>query len=190
MFRKLKRRTKKKTDYRQRLSLLKSGKPRLVVRKGLKNILVQIIKYEPEGDKILLSMLSKNLKKFGWLADYSNIPASYLTGLLLGCNALKKNIREVVADIGLQRSTKENKIYALVKGCIDAGLKIHIDEKIMPSDERIKGKYIEEYAKILKQTNPDKYKKQFSSYLNNKIEPEEISKHFEEVKKRIINELK
>jgi len=190
MFRKLKRRTKKKTDYRQRLSLLKSGKPRLVVRKGLKNILAQIIKYEPEGDKILLSMLSKNLKKFGWLADYSNIPASYLTGLLLGRNALKKNIREVVADIGLQRSTKENKIYALDKGCIDAGLKIHIDEKIMPSDERIKGKYIEEYAKILKQTNPDKYKKQFSSYLNNKIEPEEISKHFEEVKKRIINELK
>lgn len=189
MFKKLKRRREKKTDYYQRLRLLKSGKLRLVVRKSLRNMLVQIVKYEPDGDKTILTIMTKHLRKFGWKGG-NNVSSAYLTGLLVGFEALKRGIREAILDIGLQRSTKGNKIYALVKGCNDAGFKVPVGEKVLPSDERIKGKHIEEYAKILKETNPEGYKKQFSGYLKNGLKPEEFTKHFEEVKNKIIESYK
>ena len=44
-----------RTDYRKRLSLVKSRLPRLVVRKSLKNTLAQIIEFHENGDKIILS---------------------------------------------------------------------------------------------------------------------------------------
>ncbi|MCD6092515.1 MAG: 50S ribosomal protein L18 [Candidatus Aenigmarchaeota archaeon] len=189
MFKRLKRRREKKTDYAQRLKLLKSGKPRLVVRVSLKNVLMQIVQYEPRGDKILTSILTKDLKKFGWLGG-CNLPAAYLTGLLAGYKILKKGINEAILDIGLQMSTKGNKIYAAVKGCKDAGLRIPIGENIIPSEERINGKSIENYARLLKENDPERYEKQFSSYLKNGLKPENISKHFEEVKNKIIDNFK
>ena len=60
-----KRRREGKTDYRKRLKLLKSKKPRLVVRKSLKHVRAQIIKYSPKGDETLVSATSEELKKFG-----------------------------------------------------------------------------------------------------------------------------
>jgi len=42
----LKRRRKKKTNYKKRLALLKSEKARLVIRKSLSNISVQLINFE------------------------------------------------------------------------------------------------------------------------------------------------
>jgi len=42
-----------RTDYRKRLSLVKSRLPRLVVRKSLKNTLAQIIEFHENGDKII-----------------------------------------------------------------------------------------------------------------------------------------
>ena len=41
-----KRKREGKTDYKKRLKLLSSSKPRLVIRKSLKNMTVQIIEYE------------------------------------------------------------------------------------------------------------------------------------------------
>ncbi|MDP6704490.1 MAG: hypothetical protein QF775_03320, partial [archaeon] len=60
------RRKSNQTDYRKRLSLLKSGKPRLVVRKSLKNIQVQLVNYTDSGDTILASASSTELNKLGW----------------------------------------------------------------------------------------------------------------------------
>ena len=61
-----KRKLQGKTDYRKRLVLLKSGKPRLVVRKSLNNISTQIIAYETAGDKVLVAATSRELLKLGW----------------------------------------------------------------------------------------------------------------------------
>ncbi len=58
-----KRRWQQKTDYRARLKLLKSGLPRFVVRRGHNNIHIQIIRYEPAGDKTILEDISSNLKE-------------------------------------------------------------------------------------------------------------------------------
>ena len=189
MFRKLKRRREQKTDYYQRLRLLKSGKLRLVVRRSLRNMLVQIVEYHPEGDRILTTIMTKHLRKFGWKGG-NNIPSAYLTGLLVGFEALKRGIKEAILDLGLHRSTPGNKIYALVKGCNDAGLKIPLGEKVLPSEDRIKGKHIEEYAKALKESDPERYRKQFSNYIKNGLNPEEFSKHFDEIKNKIIEEYK
>ncbi len=134
-----------KTDYNQRFELLKSEKPRLVVRKTNKRIIGQIIKYEPNGDKTLITVTSDMLKKYGWTYSFKSVPASYLTGLLLGVMAIHKNINEAVLDIGLNVSTKGNKLYAVAKGFNDAGVKIKIGKEIIPDDARISGEHIKNH---------------------------------------------
>ncbi|MCK4555844.1 MAG: 50S ribosomal protein L18, partial [Candidatus Aenigmarchaeota archaeon] len=62
------RRKEGKTDYKKRLKLLSSGKPRLVVRVTGRNVIVQIIEYVLEGDKTQVSAVSSELKGFGWSA--------------------------------------------------------------------------------------------------------------------------
>jgi large subunit ribosomal protein L18 len=152
----LKRRLEGKTDYRQRLKLLLSKKPRLVVRKSLKYITAQIVEFDEKGDKVIASAHSKNLKKLGWEFACDNLPAAYLTGLMIGKKALEKNVNEAVLDIGLYPSTKGNRIYALVKGVIDAGLKIPCDESVFPEEERICGMHIanEKFKKL-----PEEFKR-------------------------------
>ncbi len=134
-----------KTNYRKRLKLLLANKPRLVVRKSLKNILVQIVEYNGKGDKVILSAHSSELKKYGWQGSKGNIPASYLIGLLIGNKAKKKDIKGLVLDIGLQNSVKGSRIYSLLKGCIDTGLKIPHSKDILPIEDRIKGKHIKNF---------------------------------------------
>ncbi len=145
-----KRRRLGKTDYKKRLKLLLSGKPRLVVRRSLKYISAQVIQFSSEGDKTIVSAISKELKKLGWKFACDNLPAAYLTGLLIGKRALEKDIKEAILDMGLYRSTKGNRIYAVVKGAMDAGLKIPCNEKMLPSAERIKGLHIASYNEKFK----------------------------------------
>ena len=133
------RRREGKTNYKKRLKLLLSKKPRLVVRKSLKYIRAQIVEFDKKGDKTLASAFSRELKKLGWKYACDNLPAAYLTGLLIGKRALEKGISEAVLDMGLYPSTKGSRIYACVKGALDAGLKIPCSEDVLPSEERIKG---------------------------------------------------
>ncbi|MBS3112698.1 50S ribosomal protein L18 [Candidatus Woesearchaeota archaeon] len=174
-----------KTNYKIRLALLKSKQPRLVIRKSLKNITAQVVEYYADGDKVIITADSKELKKNGWKVTANNLPAAYLTGLLLAKKALAKGIKKGIADFGLQRSTKGSKLYALIKGAIDGGFEIACSEEILPSDERVSGKHIEEFAKSLA-SDKKSYKKQFSAYLNSGTKPEELSKLFQKVKQQIM----
>lgn len=143
-----KRRLEGKTDYDKRLELLKSGMPQIVVRKSLKYIKAQVTDFDSKGDKTLSSANSKELKKLGWNFAYDNIPAAYLTGLLLGKKSLKNNVNEVVLNAGLYPSVKGSRIYATVKGALDAGLKVSVDEEILPSEQRIKGEHITKFKNL------------------------------------------
>ena len=174
-----------RTDYRKRLKLLTSRKPRIIVRKTLYNFIAQIAQYDPKGDIIITSAHSTELKKLGWKFGRSNLSAAYLTGFLLGKKAKKAGIPEAVPDIGLHESKKGARIYAALKGAADAGLKIPFSGEIMPPQDRIEGKHIAQYASSLKQ-DQEKYRKQFSGYLKDNANPETISEDFKKVKESIM----
>lgn len=186
---KYRRRREGKTDYRVRLKLLKSKKLRFVVRRSLNNFIIQVIKYNPDGDITLLTIHSRILyKKYGWLGHRGNLPTAYLTGLLAGLEAKKKGITEGILDMGRYSKTKGNSIFAALKGLIDAGINIPHSPEIFPDESRIRGEHIANYAKLLKENDPEKYKKQFSRYLKIGLDPEKLPDHFEEVKNKILKE--
>ena len=122
--------------------MLSSNKPRLVVRRSLNYITAQVVKSDKKGDLVLAGLTSKQLKKFNWKFSCDNLPAAYLTGLLIGKLSQKKKISEAILDSGLYQSTKGNRIYATAKGAMDAGLNMSVGEDVLPSEERIKGKHI------------------------------------------------
>ena len=84
----LKRKIEGRTNYRKRLRLLLSNKPRLVIRRSLNKIISQIIEYHPKGDRTLVSCSSNELMKYGWKGGLKNTPAAYLSGLLIGKKAV------------------------------------------------------------------------------------------------------
>ncbi len=185
---KYKRRRKGLTNYQKRLRLLKSGKLRFVVRKSNNSTICQIIEYAPNGDKTLISFSSNQLKKYGYKGHTGNIPAAYLAGYVCGLKAIKKGIKEAILDTGLYNLTKGSRIYAALKGAIDAGLNIPHSEEIFPQERVVQGYHIENYAKILKAEKPEDYEKIFSKILENKIEPDKFVEHFQEIKKRVAGE--
>lgn len=168
------------TNYYKRRRLILSGKPRLVVRKTNRYIIAQIVKAEPQGDVTLVAAHSGELRKYGWKGGTKNTPAAYLIGLLIGFKALKSGITEAILDIGLHSSTPGARVFAVAKGAIDAGLKIPMGEEIPPSDERIRGVHIANYATTLPKGGVT-----FSKYFENELNPSDLPKHFEEVKEAI-----
>ena len=155
-----------------------------------RNIIVQIIGVRPEGDVTYVSAYSGELKKYGWKGGRKNTPSAYLVGYLAGLKALRKGIKEAILDIGLHRPTRGAKLFAATLGGIHAGLKIPIGKEVLPSEDRIKGVHIASYAKLLKEKSEESYSRQFSSYLKEGFNPEDIPTHFEEVKKNIESSFK
>ncbi len=141
------RRKEGKTDYKKRLKLLSSGKPRLVVRVTGKNVIVQIIEYVLEGDKTQVSAVSSELKAFGWSAYTKNIPSAYLTGLLCAKRAAKKKISSVILDIGLHTPAKGSRVFAVLAGAVDGGLEIPHEKNVLPVESRLNGSHIDEKIK-------------------------------------------
>jgi len=142
------RRREGRTDYRQRLRLLKSRKIRMVVRRSLKNTQIQFIEYKEKGDNILATANSKELaSKYNWKYSTSNIPAAYLTGILAGKRAKDKGIEECILDMGRYVPVKGSKVFASLKGAIDAGLDCPVDEAKIPDEERLMGTHVDEKIK-------------------------------------------
>jgi large subunit ribosomal protein L18 len=138
------RRREGRTDYRQRQRLLRARIPRAVVRISLRNATVQLIDFDPTGDRVLATATSKELNKLGWTAANGNLPAAYLTGYLAGKRAAKNGVTEAVLDIGLKVPTKGASCFAAMKGMLDAGIAIPHGKEILPSEDRIKGRHINE----------------------------------------------
>ncbi|MEK6850042.1 MAG: 50S ribosomal protein L18 [Nanoarchaeota archaeon] len=148
------RRLEAKTDYKARLAMLKSGKPRLVIRKTNSYMIVQIVETKVAQDSILFGVTSKDLLANGWSNDkkgsLKSLPACYLTGLLIGKKA-KEKIKSAILDIGMNRNIQKSRIYAVLKGTVDSGLNIPHDEKTLPTlDEINKNKDFEQIFKKIK----------------------------------------
>jgi len=141
---KFRRRREGKTSYRKRRAMLVSRIPRLVIRKTNNYLIGQIILYSVQGDKVLASANSSELSALGWKHDTKNLPAAYLTGMLIAKKAIKAKVAEAIPDLGIYNITKGSKLFAFLKGAIDGGLKVKTDEKNLPSADRLKGKHISE----------------------------------------------
>lgn len=133
------RRREGKTDYKARFGMLKSGLPRIVVRKSNKYLIVQLVESNIAQDRIVVNVSSKDLLSYGWPAEakgsLKSLGAGYLTGLLF---AKKTKVKKAILDIGLNRNIAKNRIYAVLKGIVDGGIEIPHNEKSLPSNEMIK----------------------------------------------------
>lgn len=144
-----------------------------------------MIQAELDGDQTLASAFSKELSNFGWKGQTSNTPSAYLVGLLGGFRAKKTGVEECILDIDRHVPVPEAKIFAALKGTLDAGVTISHEEDVIPSEERIQGRHIAQYAESLK-SDDEAYQNQFSKYLENDLAPEDLPEHFNQVKQAII----
>ena len=177
-----------KTDYGHRLRRLRSGRPRMVTRISLKHVIAQLVRATPSGDLVLASAHSKELEKLGWKGYTANTPAAYLVGLLCGYRALKAGIKECALDLGMYNPTSQAKVFAVLKGALDAGLQIPHGEGILPSEERIRGEHIAQYAAKLKENDEKAYHARFSTYLQRGLAPEQLPTHFNELRQAIVTQ--
>lgn len=101
-------------------------------------------------------------------------------------------------DIGLHRASTGARIFGVLKGAVDGGLDIPHSEKRFPgydSDSKeydaefhqsmIFGTHVSDYMEHLVEQDEDRYKKQFSRYLANEIEADDIKEMIEETHKAI-----
>jgi len=170
----MRRRREVRTDYHQRLRLLKSGKPRLVARTSNRHVRAQLVSPGPDGDETLASAHSADLAAFGWEAPTGNLPSAYLTGLLAGRRALAADVDAAVLDIGLNSPTPGSKVFAVQEGAIDAGLDVPHNEDVFAEWERTRGGHVAEYAE---QVDGDLYGGDFDAT--------DLPEHFDEVLEEI-----
>ncbi|QCW02855.1 50S ribosomal protein L18 [Natrinema pallidum] len=171
----MRRRREVRTDYHQRLRLLKSGKPRLVARKSNKHTTAQLITPGPQGDETLASAHSSDLAEYGWDAPTGNISAAYLTGLLAGKRAVEAGLEEAVLDIGLNTATPGNKVFAVQEGAIDAGLEIPHNDSVIADWSRTRGEHIAEYAEQLDEP-----------LYSGDFDATDLPEHFDDVREAIL----
>ena len=179
------RRREGRTNYYKRKVMITSGKMRLVVRKTLRQIIAHVCEANKIGDNTIVYASSFELRNYGWKGSFSNTPAAYLTGYLIAKKASSRGLSEVAPDIGLNTPSKGCRVFAALKGAVDGGLKLRVSEKVIPSEDRIRGVHIARYAEELEKNDPEAYKRQFSSYIKEGVDPKGIPSMFEDAKRKI-----
>ncbi|MFB6162844.1 MAG: 50S ribosomal protein L18 [Halococcoides sp.] len=173
----MRRRREGRTDYHQRLRLLKSGKPRLVARTSNAAVRAQLVTPGPDGDETLAAAVSTDLADYGWEAPTGNLPAAYLTGLLAGRRARAIGLEEAVLDIGLNTPTPGSKVFAVQEGAIDAGLEVPHNDDVLADWSRTRGEHIADYAD---QREDDLYSGDFDAT--------ELPAHFDSMREQLLEE--
>ncbi len=137
------RRREGKTDFRARLKLLKSERPRAVVRFTNARVLVSLEGFDPQGDRVLATAGSQELVKVGFPASsLSSTPAAYLTGYLAGLRAAAAGQTEAVLDTGLLAPSRGGRLLGALKGLLDGGVSIPHRAESFPSKERLAGAHL------------------------------------------------
>jgi large subunit ribosomal protein L18 len=133
------RRLEGKTNYTKRRRLLEARKPRIIIRKTNRYIIIQYIESRFAQDSVKISVNSKELLEYGWskgkIGSLKSLTAAYLTGLLFGKKI--ENLPKAIVDTGLIISTKGSRVYAALKGIVESGYKISHNAEVFPEDKRI-----------------------------------------------------
>jgi large subunit ribosomal protein L18 len=154
----------------------------VTVKVSDQNVAAQVLKPTPTGDIVIASVHSRELEKQGWKGALNNLPACYLTGMLMAKKALANGVKNAVLYIGKDHFT--SRVAACMKGIVDGGVSMPVSEESLPEQERISGKHIAEYAASLKE-NQEEYNSRFSAILKNGLNPEDYPSHFEEIKSKL-----
>lgn len=179
----LKRIRTHKTNYRKRQALLISKQDFVTIKITNQNVIAQVLKPEIQGDIVRVSTHSRELRRYGWKGSLNSLPACYLVGLVLGRKALEKGVDKAVLYIGNKPFT--SRIAACMKGIVQAGINIPISSESYPTEHRLNGQHIAEYALKIKTEDINKYNKYFSSLLREGLIPENYRSHVEEITARI-----
>lgn len=182
----LRRRREGTTDYRARRRAIASQKPLLVVRVSNKNVSSQFIMAAAGGDRVVSSAHSRELSKLGWHGSMKSTPACYLLGILAGKKALGKGVKEAVLYTGVLPFVRGARVAAFVKGTVDAGVQVPMGEEAIPSEERLSGKSISDYASSLSSEDAKAYKKRFSGLLKSGFDPRDYPGQVEKTKAAIM----
>ena len=205
------RRRECKTDYVQRSALIQQDKTkygakkyRLVARITNTKVIAQIIYAEVDHDVTIAQANSSELPRYGIKLGLSNYAAAYCCGLLVARRLLKKlgldekfthEIKEdesdeeearrpfrVLLDVGLRRTTTGAKVFAVMKGAVDGGLKIpHEDKMFAGHDNKKKGTmyyilggHVADYMRKLEKEDKNAYQRQFSRYIKEGIKADQL----------------
>ncbi len=179
------RRREGKTNYHLRRRLVKGNRNRAVVRVTNNHCLVQFVRARITGDLTLSASHSRELKNFNWSSTTSNLPSAYLVGFLAGLKAKNIGVADAILDIGHNPPIYGSRIFAALKGIIDSGVDVPHSDKIFPTENRLNGTHIADFAKLLKETDEESFDKQFSGYIAQKIDPLKIPRIFEKTKQEI-----
>jgi large subunit ribosomal protein L18 len=182
----LKRIRTHKTNYRKREALLISKQDFVTIKISNQNVIAQVLKPEIQGDIVRVSTHSRELRRYGWKGSLNSLPACFLVGLVLGRKALEKGVDKAVLCIGNKPFT--SRIAACMKGIVQAGINIPISSESYPTEHRLNGQHIAEYAHKIKTEDINKYNKYFSSLLKDGLVPENYQSHVEEITARILKE--
>jgi large subunit ribosomal protein L18 len=182
----LKRIRTHKTNYRKREALLISKLDFVTIKISNQNVIAQVLKPEIQGDIVRVSTHSRELRRYGWKGSLNSLPACFLVGLVLGRKALEKGVEKAVLYIGNKPFT--SRIAACMKGIVQAGINIPISSESYPTEHRLNGQHIAEYARKIKTEDINKYNKYFSSLLKEGLVPENYQSHVEEITARIRKE--
>lgn len=137
------RRREGRTDYRVRLRLLKSDRPRAVVRFSGRRVRVAIVGFDPAGDRVVASADSGELAGIEFpRGSLASTPAAYLTAYLAGLRAHSAGAEHAVLDTGLRHPAAGGRLAAALKGLLDAGLEIPHGDEGFPTAERLNGTHL------------------------------------------------
>ncbi|PIO73521.1 ribosomal L18p/L5e family protein, partial [Teladorsagia circumcincta] len=105
---------------------------------------------------------------------------------------------KAVLDVGLSRTTTGCKIFGLMKGVVDGGIDVpHSENRFFGYDaeskkydaaahrDRIFGKHVADYMKLLQETDMEAYKRQFSQFIAEGIEPDDLEEMYKNAHERI-----
>ena len=174
-----------RTNYRKRAALILSRRKFITITISDENIHVQVAYTMSKGDVTVTSSHSRELTKYGWNGSLNSIPACYLTGLLLGKKCLQRGIDEAILYTGKNSFT--SRMAACLKGIIDSGVKVPASDSSFPTEDRIFGKHIAEYARILQEESTEVYNSHFSRLVENKFNPIEYPTYVQKVKETIVS---
>jgi len=189
-------------------------KYRIVVRHTNRDVILQVLSSKINGDYVLAYAYAHELKRYGINFGHTNYASSYAAGLLLGRRVLQKlgldkkyegvknangEVFHITAkddgprpftallDVGLKRTTTGSRVFAALKGAVDAGVNIpHSEkrfvgynkaEKAFKPDilrKHIFGAHVAEYMKKLRDENASQYEQQFSRFVKGGVDPAKL----------------